>query len=363
MDAAGQQEVLLLEDEVEPTTTTVRRRGWDRAVVGPLVVVLIAAASLVVWAARGTWGTGAPESPASDASQASAGTSTPVPSAASQDGVSSVEREDAPGGGSDETADRESVARGPGSPDAYDLLIATPIVDIEDALFTSVASPIGQLDQGQIWIAVSRQAGVNELMDTFYLVDLQTGALMDEQTADDFYSLHTGVGPSGPSGLVNGPAGGIYETSEEGFRLAVEGRLITADSRRALVQSCDAELDCTLTWFDRRSWRPVDLVVPDSAAGGAILVAGTDWVLSKMGSTGNEPAELTHVVTGEVVELHQSNQWAGGSVVLPAISPDGKWLAQTANPRQIELRELASGEIVVVDLDEAATGPLFFVDE
>lgn len=44
MDAAGRQDVLLLQHEVEPTTTTVRRGGWKRGVVGPLVVVLIAAA-------------------------------------------------------------------------------------------------------------------------------------------------------------------------------------------------------------------------------------------------------------------------------------------------------------------------------
>lgn len=426
LDPLGQQEVLVLDPEAPRSSTTVLRRGgWDRRHWLPLLAALGAVGLLAVWSIAA----GPDEEPTGGRPESEPSSTTAEP--ATRATTATPETTGAtPGttGGSGATTSLGRVAAGgdggPLGPAGLDLLIATtgrparldldtgavtysegdrvfpiavrgswvivegytegivarlplddlaaepqPLVAGEDIGFATIISSVGGVDPSQIWVSVTRQTGesASGLTTALYLVDLDTGAILDEQAADAYPSPGSLLAWTGAThrGLVTGPAGGVYEVTDEGYRLVTEGRALAADDDRALVQTCDARLVCTLTWLDRRSWRPLDLVVPDAPDAGLAMVPGTDWLLiTRFGPEGAGPADLLDIETGQVVEIDAKPLGFGGPATLPAISPGGRWLAEHGDdPRTIVLRELTSGEVVEIPLDEAASGPLFFIED
>ncbi len=241
-----------------------------------------------------------------------------------------------------------------------------PIFDVEGAAATFTSSPSGQVDPETIFVSVIRQTrDPSEIDETLWVVDPLSGEAIER--ADNELLLDFGRNYADPNNtLVTGPAGGVYTRSASGddYRRVADGRLLTADDQRALVQSCDSTLQCALTWLDRRTWEPLDLHVPSNQSGSLVMLHGTDWLLeATFGPAAN--ASLRNIATGAIRDIRPPEFGFRGGTVLPAVSSDGRWLAEvTDQPRVIAITDLATGETKLeIELAEAATQPMFFVGD
>lgn len=406
MSEADQQGALIDPGAREVSTAEVRREGVGRRGWVPLVVV-----ALVIAGALAIWGSARGPSPER------AGDDTVPPPDTTEPDRSTTTAEPA------DRTPRLTAGDAVGPPDGYDVVVATtgrpalvdldtgeaayhdgdrvfpvlvsgpwlivedmangrvarlalddlggdtePLIDLEDAAFTDVTGPpiVSDPGSGRLWVNVVRQGPANEFASSLYLIDIDTGDILEEQAFDGGFLRTVGSWPAGGFGdLVNGPAGGVYEAVEDGYRQVADGRLITADGTRALVQTCDESMTCVATWLDRGSWQALDLAVPSSLEGNLVVVPGTDWLfrLPWDESRGPGSAELLSLESGQIIPLDAVNYRFNNSLGFPAISADGTLLVQhTDDPRRLEVRDLETGDRSSVELDEAATGPILFLD-
>lgn len=239
-----------------------------------------------------------------------------------------------------------------------------PVFAVEGAATTFVASPTGQVTPRSILVNVIRPASnPSEFDETLYVVDPTSGQATEQPDTGLTFDFG-GIWADPQNSLLTGPSGGVYArtTTDDGYRRVADGRLLTADARRALVQTCDSALRCTLTWFDRQSWEPLDLHVPDDQQATVVMLHETDWLLEATFGTATR-ASLLNITTGVTREVRTPEFGFRGGVVLPAVSPDGQWLAEvTDQPRVIAITNLTTDETTEITLSEAATQPLFFIE-
>ena len=217
-----------------------------------------------------------------------------------------------------------------------------------------------QRDDGRAWFRLS---GPDLDESGVVLVDVATGKIVEEAAEPEPTPLYYWVPaiPADGATLISTPAGGIYEARGVEVHRVADGVLLVADDHRALVETCDDRLRCSVQWLDRETWRPADLAVPDDFGDDGRFLNGTDWmVLFDYGT--DIDADLFNVTTGSRVELPERiseppNNYGHG----PAVSPDGRWLATTSTG-EVRLMELDTGREIVVNGIANVTGPAIFFE-
>jgi len=240
------------------------------------------------------------------------------------------------------------------------------LLDKQDILFTNIPPPLGPTIPGQLWVIAYRRAEENrdEIRPSLHLVDLPSGAIIDHPLAGEIPLTANRLSDrfaDENGGLITSQSGGVYAVTVDGYQQVTEGRLVTATATRALIETCDSTLTCRQVWLDRNTWQPLDLSAPSDLQPLVIAVPGTDWVFtSRLSNTG--PASLFNIRTDQTVDLRRSE--FATSLVLPAVSPDGIWLAEPEEDSQtLTLRNLTTGDTTLVTLDDSIEGPMFFIEE
>ncbi|MEM9133823.1 MAG: hypothetical protein AAGA59_18100 [Actinomycetota bacterium] len=168
------------------------------------------------------------------------------------------------------------------------------------------------------------------------------------------------------AGAFTAPSGGVYVVDADGIGQISPGRLVAGDTERVLVEQCDERFRCEPSWVDPQG-RPLDLAVPDNDADFGAFVNGTDWLATTTFTFGSEELiwHLVDVERGlhrETTDNPQFNSFATGAV--PAISPDGRWLAEVGDfGTSIVLTNLTVDSAVEIELDERVTNGLLYTDE
>lgn len=249
-----------------------------------------------------------------------------------------------------------------------DDLGADPVrfLDEQGIRSVNVLPTLGPAVPGQLWVLAIRQTEENqdEIRQSLDLIDLSSGALIDHPLAGEISVTANLLGatfadPNG--GLITSPSGGVYTTTADGYQQVTDGRLITANETRALIETCDSALICQQDWLDRKTWQPLDLPVPSNLQPVAIMMPGTDWLFTtRLSATG--PASLFNTRTDQTIDLQLPE--SATSIVLPAVSPDGIWLAEpTQDLHTLTLRNLTTDATTSVILNEPIEGPMFFIQQ
>ena len=200
------------------------------------------------------------------------------------------------------------------------------------------------------------------------LVDIASGDVVERITtpegASPFYllGLSDGSSPMRPM-LITGVSGGVYESAGDGYTQVADGRLLAADKIRALIETCDARLQCVKQWLDRSTWEPIDLAVPQEQVFMAGFVNGSDWLLLSDWRRNPPKAHLLNVVSGQEIELETFNQ--SYPSIQPTISSDGRWLAITigsGTASMIQIEELSTGTTFLIEGVDRPSGVLLFID-
>lgn len=239
-----------------------------------------------------------------------------------------------------------------------------PIFDDRDLVFSNAMPTLGETEPGTMWFSIYREsANGSSFIPSLELVDLSLGTTVFHPLAAEgiqTIDLFGGRFANGSEGLLTGPSGGVYEASQDGYRLVVDGgKLIAADQHRALVETCDARLRCERSWLDTDAWEPLDLHVPDNEAFFTVVIPNTDWILTvRLNDT--ILGTLLHAETGRTHELPLRD--SASSLPLPAISPDGRWLAQVdEDGHSVFFQDLLSGNTTRFEFGEPIEPPLFFI--
>jgi hypothetical protein len=218
-----------------------------------------------------------------------------------------------------------------------------------------------QRHDGRARFALSESSGLPRLA----LVDLARNEIIEETAYypdSVHYLTQTQVSLTDGSRLISPISGGVYEERGNDFLLVADGRLIVADEHRALVETCDDRLRCSMHWLDRETWQPADLAVPADPFDLAILANGTDWLVTISHGPGPGPNHnLLNIVTGQQVEIPIGLSAFNNLDHSLAISPDGRWLA-LASTGEVKLLDLESGEEIVVDGLRDVAGPVLFIE-
>ncbi|MEM7324922.1 MAG: hypothetical protein AAF531_17680 [Actinomycetota bacterium] len=235
-------------------------------------------------------------------------------------------------------------------------------IDEVGLIHSYVASPISTASQtGQFWIGVYSES--SEPNEALYHVDLETGKAEERAADDETYLLANALA----NGLITARTGGVYQHTADGYRKVTDGRVLLSDTDRALVETCDDDLVCTLRWLDTANWERLDLEVPVDQQRFHQSIPGTDWIFSRDYDVyaGSTSGALLNVVNGEVIMVNVPDASNGSYQSLtPAVSPDGRWLATRGEDTAIlELRDLVDGDIVRIELEERIAGPMFFISD
>ncbi len=218
--------------------------------------------------------------------------------------------------------------------------LAADPVDLRPGGFSSwldLADTVPRTD-GKVWLI--------EYLDPsarLVLVDLATGTEVESIEELDVYGrtqwavAHSSLVPA----LIDPAGGGVYEADGDRYRQTVDGRLVVADDRRVLIEICDDRLDCRRQWFDRRTWEPVDLVVPPEDASNLAFVNGSDWLALTWYTSTDATATLFNVSTGMSRELSSYDPYIGAQ--RPTVSADGRWLAE-ADGQDLVIISLERGD-------------------
>ena len=224
----------------------------------------------------------------------------------------------------------------------------------------------GQRSDGTVWLRLYDGNEAGREVAELVRVDVASGEIVESALTPEQLSL----GYSDQTFLSEGPvllsdrSGGVYELMGEGFVLVADGRLVAADVQRALVETCDQRLRCESHWFDRHSWEPVDLGLPPERIRNGGFVNRTDWLLL-VDSEAFQGYRLFNVVTSQLVEVDDPIfHFLNLAGLVPAISPDGRWLAPVLNPpNTIRLIELSTGAEITIRGFQDVFGPVLFLDQ
>lgn len=239
-----------------------------------------------------------------------------------------------------------------------------PVLVDQELGFANAMPTIGEPEPGTMWFALYREnANGSSFIPSLELVDLASGETIFHPLAAEgvqTIDLFGGRYANGPEGLMTGPSGGVYQARQDGYRLvAADGRLIAADQTRALVETCDARMSCERAWFDTATWEPLDLRIPDRRAFLTYLMPPTDWVLT-VGLADLTQATMLNIATGRTLDLKLPE--SPSSLPVPAVSPDGRWLAQVdQDNRSVFFRDLLNGNTTTQTFEEPIEPPLFFI--
>ena len=224
----------------------------------------------------------------------------------------------------------------------------------EQALAWTEATAAGGDDPGHLWLLTADPP-------TWSLIEVGVNRTIEQRVVPEQVAAAQRSGPRQrhllpDPDLVDTP-NGIYEFDGTEYRRVGEGRVHHFDDDRALVERCGATIDdCTLQWFDRATWQPVDLAVPTAPIESARVLGDGSTVRSVR--PGGASSELTSLETGDRIEL----VGRGESVV---VSPDGRWLAFTTPDVGLSLVDLGTGSIVheIEVFTRSRPGSLLFVEK
>lgn len=240
----------------------------------------------------------------------------------------------------------------------------SPVLVNQELGFANAMPTIGEPEPGTMWFSLYREnANGSSFIPSLELVDLSSGETVFHPLAAEgvqTIDLFGGRYANGPEGLMTGPSGGVYQARQDGYRLvAPDGRLIAADQARALVETCDARMSCQRAWYDTATWEPLELRVPDRQAFLTYLMPPTDWVLT-VGLADLTQATMLNIATGRTLDLQLPE--SPSSLPIPAVSPDGRWLAQVEqDSRSVLFRDLLKGNTTTQIFEQPIEPPLFFI--
>lgn len=256
-----------------------------------------------------------------------------------------------------------------GQPSGIQQLVRVPLEDLSaepeivfpDADFAMVTGGIGE--EGLV-AALVLEAGAQRLA----ALDMATGEevahpLLDRDDLPLFWLGVTALGRE--SGAFTAASGGVYAVDGVEIGRISPGRLVAADPDRLLVERCDDSFRCEMVWVDQDG-EPLDLTVPPGSPDIGYFVNGTDWLATtSLDFVSGELAwTLSEVVRDRTVET-QSDRYGGFSPAgsLPAVSPDGRWLAEVGDDAtSVVLTNLVADSSVVIPLDERITDGLLYTD-
>ncbi len=189
-------------------------------------------------------------------------------------------------------------------------------------------------------------------------IDLASGEVLDRQPAD--VSQLNALGPFGIFGfdtdLFSPATGGVYVAEDDGFRKVLDGRVVASNDEFVLVQTCDEALACSRQWHAVGTWEPIVRALPEVAfesgdlqGNGRVLLYFTSTVETGFG------IEIFDVERDRPVDLPP---FAGS---LPAVSPDGRYVAYVSQEGEASVLDLDTEESTTI-AGNWAPGSLAFID-
>jgi hypothetical protein len=200
-------------------------------------------------------------------------------------------------------------------------------------------SPMAALagpEPGQVWISEYGPEGA-----IGRLVRIEDGAVLEEVAL--FVGSYGWYGTMLDPTLSGSPSGGIFEWSGGSYRRVSEAQLLAASDEVLLTQTCGEPAQCTLQWLDRRTFEPVDRLLPaledrPSPEGSPIELSPGGRVMAYYSADG---PRVFDVVRGQQLPSQP------GTPSLAA-SPDGRYVAWPEGSR-IAIYDTETGESHYVD--------------
>lgn len=209
--------------------------------------------------------------------------------------------------------------------------------------------------QGVATVLSTNFAGDSMLIES--TIDLETGAVVEERAVDPTLARNSLVSGYALNRNAFSPeGGGVYTTDGEGsYQKVLDGRLLVADDRFALVQNCDESLSCVRQWHDVSTWEALIRPMPEEAFELGLLLG--------------EGRVVVHVAPGEKV-LSIFDVELGRDVPIEG-SPLGSGIAVSPTGNLVGFVDAETDDVVVIDLDtlertrldfSSAQGALAFVE-
>lgn len=193
-------------------------------------------------------------------------------------------------------------------------------------------------DGGSVWLTWP----ASNRRRVWRLIDLATMSVIRDVATPPQARIQGGNTPfTGPE-VIGFTTGGVHQLRGDGsYRQVLEGRLVAAGQDEVLVRQCPAASSCTLRWFERGTWAPLERPAPKGDLVNGRLVAN-DRLLAGNVARPAFGADLYDVESGE--RLRPLGPTPLGEVV---VSPDGEWLLRRLFAR-VEVVEVATGTTVEV---------------
>lgn len=229
------------------------------------------------------------------------------------------------------------------------------VLRVEPPTEFAVAVGAWPVSDGVATVLSTNLAGDAMLVES--TINLETGAVIEERTVDPTLARNSLVSAYASNRNAFSPeAGGVYESDGDGsYRKVLNGRLLVADDRFALVQNCDEDLSCVRQWHDVRTWDALLRPMPEQAFELGLLF-GEGRVIVHV-APGEKALSIFDVELGRDVPIDGSTLGSG-----LAVSPSGELVAFV---------DAESDEVVVINLDtleqsrldfESRQGALAFVE-
>lgn len=204
---------------------------------------------------------------------------------------------------------------------------------------------------------------------TWTQFDLADNKVIEQIQASAPVPLGAG-GEGRPALLIPGPrlistGNGVFEATDDGDHIKVaDGRLLTFDDSKALVEQCPASLsECRPVWLDRERWQPLDLAVPESGVAFAEILGGGRYLHTV--DIAGERHQLLFLEPGQAQEVGAGFRLSTdvGSLT---ISADGRWMALGPDDSGlVQLLDMNTGDVAASwpGFDAEFTGTLLLVDQ
>lgn len=166
-----------------------------------------------------------------------------------------------------------------------------------------------------------------------YVYDAATGTIIDETSVEIDLSFFGGL--VGVGDFMSPRAGGVYRIVGSGHELVGPGRVVAQGDGLVLVQECDAQLECNVSWRDSATYETTELPLPDSIADGQIIANGRLLVFR---STDRWESSILDLETGELIAttVEDLSSWT------TAVSPNNEMIAFVSDGA-LTLKDLETG--------------------